>query len=197
MVAMRAARRGRTDAPCGGGAIRGPATELSARRIGPQVQRRPRGTAGERVLGVDALPPAPGEGLRPLPRGSDWPASRAAGLNAEPLEASPGATASPDGDGDAPEGPAPVERWHQRKRLRRWSHKGHGPWAGGLLHVRPSPPTGPGGVVPRDVQRHTRSGTGVTPCGLCGDDPSYGAGANRRAHGEVERRCRDQRPALV
>jgi len=108
-------------------------------------------------------------------------------MNAEQLEASPGDTARTDGYGYAQEGNETVDRLNQRKRLRRWSQNGTGPWAGGFRHARHSPHTGPGGVFPLYVHRQTRSGNGVTPCGLSGDDQSYGAGANRMAHGEGSR----------
>jgi hypothetical protein len=133
------------------------------------------------------MPAAPGEGLIHMPRGRDWPSIREAGVNAATLEASPGDTASRDGEGDAQEGNETVDRLTQRKRLIRWSQKGTGPWAGGFRHVRPAPHTGPGGVCPPYVHRHTRRGNGVPPCGLSGDGPSDGAGANRLAHGEGAR----------
>jgi hypothetical protein len=133
------------------------------------------------------MPTTSGEGLRHMPRGSDWPSIREAGMNAAPREASPGDTARTEGDGYAQAGNDTVERLHQRKRLLRWSHKGPGPWAGGFRHVRHAPHLGPGGVCPLYVHRHTRGGNGVTPCGLFGDGQADGAGANRRAHGEGAR----------
>ena len=69
------------------------------------------------------MPTTPGEGLTHIPRGSDWPSIREAGMNAEQLEASPGDTASTDGYGYAQEGNETVVRLTQRKRLRRWSQK--------------------------------------------------------------------------
>ena len=108
-------------------------------------------------------------------------------MNAEQLEALSGDTASTDGYGYAQEGNETVDRLNQRKRLIRWSQNGTGPWAGGFLHVRHSPHTGPGGVFPLYVHRQTRIGNGVTPCVLSGDGPSDGAGANRMARGEGSR----------
>jgi len=139
------------------------------------------------VSGVGAIPTASGEGLRHRPRGSDWPSIREAGMNAGPLAASPGDTASTDGYEHAQEGNATVERLNQRKRLIRWSQKGTGPWAGGFRHVRPSPHRGPGGVFPLYVHRQTRCGNGVTPCVLSGDGQADGVGANRMACGEGSR----------
>ena len=122
-----------------------------------------------------------------MPRGSDWPSIREAGMNAEPLEASPGDTASTDGYGYAQEGNETVDRLNQRNRLIRWSQKGIGPRAGGFRHVRHSPHTGPGGVFPLYVHRQTRIGNGVTPCVLSGEGQSAGAGANRMARGKGSR----------
>ena len=133
------------------------------------------------------MPTAPGEGLIHMPRGSDWPSIRAAGMNAAQLAASPGDTASTDGYEYAQEGKATVDRLNQRKRLIRWSHKGTGLRAGGFLHVRHSPPTGPGGGFPLYVHRQTRCGNGVTPCVLSGDGQADGVGANRMACGEGSR----------
>jgi len=62
-----------------------------------------------------------------MPRGSDWPSIREAGMHAEQLEALPGDTASRDGYGYAQEGNETVERLNQRKRLIRWSQNGNGP----------------------------------------------------------------------
>jgi hypothetical protein len=122
-----------------------------------------------------------------MPRGSDWPSIRAAGMNAEQLEASPGDTASTDGYGYAQEGNETVDRLNQRKRLIRWSQNGTGPWAGGFRHVRHAPHIGPGGVFPLYVHRQTRCGNGVTPCVLSGDGQADGVGANRMACGEGSR----------
>jgi len=60
-------------------------------------ERRELLVAYELASGVGAIPTAPGEGLRHLPRGSDWPSIREAGMNAEQLGASPGDTASTEG----------------------------------------------------------------------------------------------------
>jgi hypothetical protein len=122
-----------------------------------------------------------------MPRGSDWPSIREAGMNAEQLGASPGDTASTDGEGYAQEENETVERLNQRKRLARWSQKGNGPWAGDFRRARHSPHTGPGGVCSPYVHRQTRSGNGVTPCVLAGEGHSDGAGANRMARGEGSR----------
>src|SRR5262245_46464488 len=67
------------------------------------------------------MPTTPGEGLRHMPRGSDWPSLREAGMHAEQLGASPGDTASREGY--VQEGNATVERLNQRKRLARWSQR--------------------------------------------------------------------------
>lgn len=138
-------------------------------------------------MGVGAIPTAPGEGLTHIPRGSDWPSIREAGMNAEQLGALPGDTARRDGYGYAQEGNETVDRLTQRKRLIRWSQKGTGPWAGGSLHARHSPHTGPGGVFPPYVHRQTRSGNGVIPCVRSADGLSGGAGANRMTHGKGSR----------
>jgi hypothetical protein len=122
-----------------------------------------------------------------MPRGSDWPSIREAGVNAEHLGASSGDTASIDAYGYAQEGNETVERLNQRKRLTRWSQKGNGPGAGGFRHARHSPRMGPGGVFPPYVHRQTRIGNGVTPCVLSGDGHVREAGANRMAHGEGSR----------
>ena len=103
-------------------------------------------------------------------------------MNAEQLGASPGDTASTDGEGYAQEENETVDRLNQRKRLARWSQKGNGPWAGDFRRVRHSPHTGPGGVFSPYVHRQTRIGNGVTPCVLSGDGSSYEAGTNRMAH---------------
>jgi len=122
-----------------------------------------------------------------MPRGSDWPSIREAGMNAEQLGASPGDTASTDGYGYAQKENETVDRLNQRKRLGRWSQNGIGPWAGDFLRDRHSPPIGPGGVFSPYVHRQTRRGNGVTPCVLSGDGQSDGAGANRMAYGEGSR----------
>ena len=80
-------------------------------------------TACELDLGAGALPATPGEGLRHIPHGSDWPSIREAGMNADTLGASPGNAASPDGYGYAQQGNETVVRLNQRKRLVRWSQK--------------------------------------------------------------------------
>lgn len=129
------------------------------------------------------MPTAPGEGLRPRPRGSHWSSIRAAGMNAAQLGASPGDPARRDGEGDAQAGNATVERVNQRTRLTRWSPKGTGARAGALRYDRQSPPRGPGGVFPPYVHRQTRNGNGVTPCVLSEDGHASGAGATRMAHG--------------
>ena len=112
---------------------------------------------------------------------------REAGMNAEQLGASPGDTASTDGEGYAQEEQETVERVNQRKRLARGSQKGNGPWAGDVRRVRHAPHPGPGGVVSPYVHRQTRIGNGVTPCVLSGDGQAHGAGANRMAYGEGSR----------
>jgi hypothetical protein len=122
-----------------------------------------------------------------MPRGSDWPSIREAGMNAEQLEASSGDTASIDEYGYAQEGNETVDRLNQRKRLTRWSQKGNGPGAGDFRRDRHSPRMGPGGVFPPYVHRQTRIGNGVTPCVLSGDGHARGAGANRMAHEEGSR----------
>jgi hypothetical protein len=154
------------------------------------VSRRKLLAAGALVSGVGAIPTTPGEGLTPMPRGNDWPSIGEAGMNAEHLGASPSDTARTDGEGDAQEGNATVDRLHQRKRLGRWSQNGHGPWAGGFRHDRHAPHRGPGGVFPPDVHRHTRIGNGVTPCVLSAEGQSCGAGANRMAYGKGARQKR-------
>jgi hypothetical protein len=133
------------------------------------------------------MPIAPGEGLTHIPRGRDRPSIRDAGMHAAQLGASPGETASPDGEGDAQEGHDTGERVNQRKRLGRWRQHGTGPGAGGSRHDRQSPHPGPGGVFPPDVHRHTRTGTGGTPGVLSQDGQSSGGGANRLAHGQGSR----------
>ena len=138
-------------------------------------------------MGVGAIPTAPGEGLRHIPRGSDWSSIREAGMNAAKLGASPGHTASTGGEGYAQEGDETVDRLNQRKRLVRWSQKGNGPWAGAFLHDRHSPHMGPGGVFPPYVHRQTRIGNGVTSCVLSKDGQAFGGGTNRMAHGEGSR----------
>ena len=101
-----------------------------------------------------------------MPRGSDWPSIREAGMNAEQLAACSGDTASTEGNGYAQEGNETVDRLNQRKRLVRWSQNGNGPWAGDFLRDRHSPHRGPGGVFSPYVHRQTRIGNGVTPCVL-------------------------------
>lgn len=86
-------------------------------------ERRELLIAYELASGVGAIPTTPGEGLIHIPRGSDWPSIREAGVNAEQLGASPGDAASTDGYGYAQEGNETVVRLNQRKRLRRWSQK--------------------------------------------------------------------------
>jgi hypothetical protein len=108
-------------------------------------------------------------------------------MNAAKLGASPGHTASTDGEGDAQEGNETVDRLNQRKRLARWSQKGSGPRAGGFLHDRQSPHTGPGGVFLPYVHHQTRIGNGVTPCVLSKDGQSFGVGANHMTPGEGSR----------
>src|SRR5262245_36389078 len=117
-----------------------------------------------------------------MPRGSDWPSIREAGMNAEQLGASPGDTASTDGYGYAQEGNETVDRLNQRKRLARWSQNGNGPRAGDFRRDRHSPHMGPGGVCSPYVHRQARFGNGVTPCVLSENDEGCGAGANRMAH---------------
>ena len=128
----------------------------------------------ELVLGVGVIPTAPGEGLRHIPRGSDWPSIREAGMHAAKLGASSDDPASPDGYGYAQEENATVERLNQRKRLIHWSQNGNGPRAGAFRHDRHSPHRGPGGVFSLYVHRHTRNGNGVTPGVLSEDGQSSG-----------------------
>ena len=72
------------------------------------------------------IPTAPGEGLMHIPRGSDWPSIREAGMNADNLKASFGDAASRDGYGYAQQENETVVRLNQQKRLRCWSQNGTG-----------------------------------------------------------------------